>query len=987
MPISAMQHRLSTACYPYKSCKNKRDKTLESINSNSSVSVHDFSPHISHVENSPKILSPSSNSLFALRGAMATPLQLMLLLDFLHRTDAASLAYKENPFSNMDSGLTHINRSHFVKNNPISRFLSDDGHVSHQPCGMPEITQAVTSYDNSNSTLFINENSHILCDDQKKNALISAIKHYLVSDGQLSTEAGQDVELSLKQWAKAGPLFITPLVENTDRIKRALMPEYNPRTAEHIKEHYAFEEEIRNARGENEVKLLLFQLYISENPFGMIYDDTAGGPLPEARGAAEGLNFVTDRLTLGIKPLIGKLIANAKRRDYIKNQGDEICAERFRRLIIAEIATSLDVDSIAYKFRGAARKVKPTELLRTTPGQKRAAYYVQNPQNGIKKAILLERQPGNTAIHTEGREIFLKPTDKPNEFMTYHPYATRPELLQRKVIVDEETLTWDYADTFDAANLNVEVREGKKQIPLYGEYVDLNKNGEGMFEIVMRKTSGSDEFVPVYLEPLSKTWHMRTHNQHPVFTREQENIINTLRIEPDRDFHYIPYTNNNPRYYGSGKIYRAEKIDDTSHYAWGRYIEMNGEIVPVREVVFPGRGVHYEVYNSNYPDKEHHLVSWDGRRWIFERPTSIHVSSTLEKQITSDMFTQNIDVAHLSSPDKNGLRWDENNKSYLNINNQFIRVKKVGNNRFLLIKAVHDPKMVLRLKKNKFYPENLAERLENIVAVGLGGRKRKTALSVLKEVDGFTEASAEKLLNEYRFQETGLFNDYALALEIEQTNKIPPWAKRFKKDYPPEPGTSKIMDTITLMKPDFPEHKVDFHLGGLIGEGSNGEVFIDADDYAYLIKVYLVDEDESIAEVARREADLFRRYYGEDAAMHLVDEEGVSFVRMYKIPGETLSALPPGSLPNNAEEKFVDMIERLNKLGIMHDDLHAGNVLWDSSSQCFFPIDINNIKNKYFSADINEKIVINNHDQSNWASVLRCIAEKKSATTSLNRAE
>lgn len=315
-----------------------------------------------------------------------------------------------------------------------------------------------------------------------------------------------------------------------------------------------------------------------------------------------------------------------------------------------------------------------------------------------------------------------------------------------------------------------------------------------------------------------------------------------------------------------------------------------------------------KVYNSNYPDKEHHLISWDGRRWVFERPTSIHVSSSLEKQIISDMFTHNIDVTHLSSPDKNGLLWDENNKSYLNINNQFIRVKKVGKNRFLLIKTVHDPKMILRLKNNMFYKENIAERLKNIMAVGLSGRKRKTVLSVLKKVDGFTEASAEKLLSEYRFQEKGLFNDYAFALEIEQTGKIPPWAKRLKKDYPPKPGTSKIMDTITLMKPDFPGHKVDFHVGKPIGEGTNGEVFIDADDNAYLIKVYLENKGESVAETTKHEAEVFRRYYGEDAAMHLVDEEGISYVRMYKIPGETLSSLPTGSLPNNAEEKFVDMI-------------------------------------------------------------------------------
>lgn len=38
-----------------------------------------------------------------------------------------------------------------------------------------------------------------ISDDQKKNALIAAIKHYLVSDGQLSIEEGENFELSLQQ--------------------------------------------------------------------------------------------------------------------------------------------------------------------------------------------------------------------------------------------------------------------------------------------------------------------------------------------------------------------------------------------------------------------------------------------------------------------------------------------------------------------------------------------------------------------------------------------------------------------------------------------------------------------------------------------------------------------------------------------------------------------------------------------------------------------
>ncbi|MCW2488521.1 hypothetical protein J5069_21690 [Candidatus Symbiopectobacterium sp. NZEC127] len=873
---------------------------------------------------------------------MATTLQLMLLFNFLHRSDSASVAYKENPFSMIDNDTSLDKPNYFI------------------------------------------ENSHILSDDQKKNALIAAIKHYLVSDGQLTTEEGQDFELSLKQWAKIGPLFITPLIDSTARMKRALMPEFDPRTAEHIKEHCAFEEEILNAKGENEGKLLLFQAQRAENPFRMIYDDTEGGPSPEARGAADGLNIVADLLTLGIKPLIGKLIANAKRREYYKNQGDEICAERFLRLNIAEIATSLDVDSIAFKSRGVARKMRPTELRHTTPGQNRAAYYVRNPKNGIKKEILLELQPGNTAIHTEGQTIFLKPTDKPNEFMTYHPYAAKPELLQRKVIVDEDTLAWRYADTFDATHLNVEVREGKKQIPLYGEYYDLKKNGEGKFEIVLRKASGSHEYVPVYLEPLSKTWHMSTHNQHPVFTREQENIINTLRIEPDRDFNYIPYTNNNAQYYGSGKIYRAEKIDDTSHYTWGRYIEMNGEIVPVREVVSPGRGVHYEVHNMNHPDKEHYLVSWDGGRWVFERPTSVHVSSSLEKQITSDMFIHNIDVTNLSSPDKNGLRWDENNNSYLNINNHFIHVKKVDSNRFLLLDAVDIPTMTLRFKKNKFYKENINERLDNILKVGLSGKERKTALNVLKDVDGYTESSAQKLLSEYNFTKSGLFSDYSFALEIKNTGKPPLWSKMFKKNTPLD-NVSSSSRLAGETKLGLPNNKTGFNLGDKIGEGVFGEVFVDADDSRYLIKLYKSPSHLVAEKISKHETEMFQRYYGEEAAMHFVNDKGNSCVRMYRIPGQTLHSVPRGTLPHDADVKFVDMIERLNSLGIIHQDLHSLNILWDAASESFFPIDISNVKEKYFNADVSGKQKMNAKGISDFDRVLNDIAWKKKKPSIENR--
>ncbi|QWA11520.1 hypothetical protein GTU79_01465 [Sodalis ligni] len=239
------------------------------------------------------------------------------------------------------------------------------------------------------------------------------------------------------------------------------MADNDPRTAEHIKEHCAYEEEVLNARGENVGKLLIFQAQRAENPFRMIFDNTDGGVSPEARGVAQGLNVSADILTLGIKPLFGKLIANAKRRKYYQNEDDAICAERYRRLFIAELATSLDVEGLAYVSRRTSLRVKPSELLNVLPVQQKAAFYTRNPSTGIRKEILLELKKGKSAINDGGRRVYLQPTQKPNEFITHHPDAVRPELLERRVIVDENNLTWRYADNFDSTGLNVHVSEGR----------------------------------------------------------------------------------------------------------------------------------------------------------------------------------------------------------------------------------------------------------------------------------------------------------------------------------------------------------------------------------------------------------------------------------------------------------------------------------------------------------------------------------------------
>ncbi|MGL4601379.1 MAG: hypothetical protein ACRCVE_07865, partial [Plesiomonas sp.] len=53
----------------------------------------------------------------------------------------------------------------------------------------------------------------------------------------------------------------------------------------------------------------------------------------------------------------------------------------------------------------------------------------------------------------------------------------------------------------------------------------------------------------------------------------------------------------------------------------------------------------------------------------------------------------------------------------------------------------------------------------------------------------------------------------------------------------------------------------------------------------------------------------------------------------------------------DAVERFVDMLEKLNNVGIIHDDLHDDNVRWDKEAQVFYPIDLRNCKDYFFNSN------------------------------------
>lgn len=436
-----------------------------------------------------------------------------------------------------------------------------------------------------------------------------------------------------------------------------------------------------------------------------MYDTKGGNPPPELRGAAEGLNTVLMIFTFGLSTAIGNAYAAEKRRQYFSTKGDKICAEQQTQILKATIITSLDADGpSSVPIHRPARKFLPKELKGARPLKQSAPYYIKNPSKSIRKELFLKVKDGKKTLSDGHSEIYLKPTDKDNEYITWHPHAAKPELLQEKVIYDTTTQKWRYArEGFDTDELEVRIVEGKTMVNLHNEYYELHMNAARQYEIVVEKQAGYKAYLPAYMEPLSRTWHINLHNGRAVFKKKQEKIINNLRVEKNEAYIYFAEKNNNPQYYGTGVVYRSVKAGDETQFNQGNFIEMNGSLLPVRQIVTPGHGVRYEIYDLKAADKPGYSVAWDGQRWIFERPTSVHASRELVRMVERNMFASDADANKLSAPDQKGLRWDKNERSFLQIKNIMVEMHTPKEGK-PYIKDRNGKKIELIYEKKKFFP-------------------------------------------------------------------------------------------------------------------------------------------------------------------------------------------------------------------------------------------------------------------------------------------
>ncbi|BAE73882.1 hypothetical protein SG0607 [Sodalis glossinidius str. 'morsitans'] len=99
-----------------------------------------------------------------------------------------------------------------------------------------------------------------------------------------------------------------------------------------------------------------------------------------------------------------------------------------------------------------------------------------------------------------------------------------------------------------------------------------------------------------------------------------EKTLNSIAVEKEKNRVYVAILNHNRRKYGDGKLYRMQKKNRGNHFHHVRYVDMDGKLIPVRVVRYPGQHLNYEIYDVGHPAAKGFPIKFDGARWVFDKP-------------------------------------------------------------------------------------------------------------------------------------------------------------------------------------------------------------------------------------------------------------------------------------------------------------------------------------------------------------------------------
>jgi hypothetical protein len=492
----------------------------------------------------------------------------------------------------------------------------------------------------------------------------------------------------------------TPATALQERAKRISQQQADLNVAEHIRKNCAFEASISHSTATAEGKLLIFYAQRLENPFSLLFPD-----FPDASGVviehtANGLNFAADVLSIGLKPLIGSLTANYFRKKYFDGIGDKICSHRQMRLSLAQLATGLEVDNLPY----IATRPKPLgrpllELENAQHYQGQASYFLNNQQDNIRSELILTATPTNLPA-AQRKSVELKPVEN-DEFEIIPARGNGAEAQKERLHYDKKSNSWRYKDRRDSPSFSLQVIEGKNLVTVSNIDYPVRKNDRQQYEILIRKDK-HEQWLPVYQEALSKTWHLTTKNHYPVTTEAQLRMLKNNQLNMPEAFQYRQTDNRNPEVYGDGKLFEVRNKHDDAATTPPLFLvaELHGMIMPVRTNKHKNEKKHYEIYTPEDIGLHGYPIRWDGERWHIPSLTSRHASHDLLVRISPKMLVD-VDERTLSGSDWHGIRWNVEGQGYLRVRDKFV---KIHEGKTSYIGSLPDRRIFVHYKDRQFHP-------------------------------------------------------------------------------------------------------------------------------------------------------------------------------------------------------------------------------------------------------------------------------------------
>ncbi|WP_175924610.1 membrane-targeted effector domain-containing toxin [Burkholderia latens] len=293
------------------------------------------------------------------------------------------------------------------------------------------------------------------------------------------------------------------------------------------------------------------------------------------------------------------------------------------------VGTSLNVDEAWRATQSALFQPKdPAPLLtHAPPALQSRSIVLRDMDTGIHRAILLELLAKDGLwypLQYSGGDSFL---------------AAIPGAPSDAVTIDIETGTARFLKGVNGqhdGSFELQVRDESPFVTILGNPAQIRRVclGSDCFLSYPEVYGGnvpesSDESCPVYVNPLSRTWHPLVGNDAPVHDRSEVEILESVGEPPRRNVLY-----GRPEHVGTeaGPLYRVIMTGNKDPLEQYDVVEMLGMLIPARQRLAQSNSTLYEIFDRNDLLGECHPIKWNGMRWVFDRDETATPSDNARTQ-------------------------------------------------------------------------------------------------------------------------------------------------------------------------------------------------------------------------------------------------------------------------------------------------------------------------------------------------------------------